>query len=394
MAASNELIHLEDAPTGGTHALVVGVGHYPYLAGGGKEVPEHGGMGQLSSPPVSARAFADWLLREYAFAARPLASVALLLSEPGRRRYANPRDGTTHTVPKATIENLVAAVKAWRVRAAGSAQNRLLFYFCGHGIAHGVDMALLAEDYNPADPNNPLDAALDFNGLRRGLRSSPAAEQLFFLDACRSTDAVLSDQDEQPYAGRVPLLYRRRPDDLPALRSTPYFATLAGERAFGRPDQVSLFTQALLRGLAGAGSTKSSGSWKVTTTQLAASIDDFMRRPVMAGTAALAQIPTANEVSDFEVHELAGDPRVPVYVSCLPPEDSLLADFSCRSGAAVVLSRPCGEVDPEQEGDGEWYLEVGPGDYHFEADLRDGRPRARDAFAWPPHLTVRLEAAP
>ena len=262
-------------------------------------------------------------------------------------------------------------------------------------------MALLAEDYNPADPNNPLDAALDFNGLRRGLRCSPADEQLFFLDACRSTDAVLSDQDERPYAGRVPLLCRRRPDDLPVLRSMPYFATLAGERAFGRPQEVSLFTQALLRGLAGAGSTKSSGSWKVTTTQLAASIDDFMRRPVMAGDAALAQVPTANEVSDFEVQELAGDPRVPVYVSCLPPEDSMLADFSCRrqlAGGAVLaappttLSRPCTEVDAEH--DGEWYLEVGPGDYRFEADLRDGKPRSRDATVWPPHVTVRLEAAP
>ena len=47
----------------GTHAIVIGVGRYDWLIGGKQGSSTYSdGMGQLSSPPVSATRFASWLL--------------------------------------------------------------------------------------------------------------------------------------------------------------------------------------------------------------------------------------------------------------------------------------------------------------------------------------------
>ncbi|WP_079053816.1 hypothetical protein [Streptomyces graminilatus] len=55
---AGSVIHLEEAADQPrTHALVVGVGKYPHLAGGESPVADPDGMRQLSSPPLSARAF-------------------------------------------------------------------------------------------------------------------------------------------------------------------------------------------------------------------------------------------------------------------------------------------------------------------------------------------------
>ena len=59
------LVH--DAAVAGpaTHALVIGVGDYPHLNGGTKKrTDQHDGMEQLTSPPISARQFASWLLSD------------------------------------------------------------------------------------------------------------------------------------------------------------------------------------------------------------------------------------------------------------------------------------------------------------------------------------------
>src|SRR5688572_29148314 len=67
------LVH--DAGVGGpaTHALVIGVGAYPHLNGGsGRLSPQHDGMEQLTSPPISARQFASWLMSEFNHPQKPL----------------------------------------------------------------------------------------------------------------------------------------------------------------------------------------------------------------------------------------------------------------------------------------------------------------------------------
>ena len=77
-----------------TRALVIGVGHYPSLpGGGGPEMTRPEGLRQLQSPPVSARAFARWLIEHYDAPARPLASVHVLISETAPQPLEYTRDG-------------------------------------------------------------------------------------------------------------------------------------------------------------------------------------------------------------------------------------------------------------------------------------------------------------
>jgi hypothetical protein len=69
----------------GTHVLVIGAGQYPHLIGGEAPAQKTDGLRQLSSPPMSARAFAEWMLRDYQCPGKELASLSLLVSEPAPR---------------------------------------------------------------------------------------------------------------------------------------------------------------------------------------------------------------------------------------------------------------------------------------------------------------------
>ena len=85
-----------------THAFVVGVGRYTFLDGGAHPAAKVAGWGlkQLSSPPLSATAIADFLLGELDNPKAPLGSVELLLSPEGR--YRAPTGGASHAVDPAT----------------------------------------------------------------------------------------------------------------------------------------------------------------------------------------------------------------------------------------------------------------------------------------------------
>src|SRR6266545_3647336 len=224
------LVH--EAPVAGpsTQVLIIGVGRYRYLIGGESPCQNPDGMGQLSSPPLSARELASWFIAGYNDPAKELAGVALLLSEADSQPFRNPKTNESFAVEEANADNAEAAIAEWYDRADGDSGNRLFFYFCGHGVCEGEDMALLTSDFS-SDDHNPLRGAINFRLLRSGLKKCKASEQVFFVDACRANSDVLIGESEG-FAGRVPLLPGRRPVDLPSLLAVPYYATLAGNRAY------------------------------------------------------------------------------------------------------------------------------------------------------------------
>lgn len=380
------MIRADESPGPGTHALVIGVGRYPRLGAGENPVANPDGMMQLTSPPISARAFATWLLGSYRDPNKPLRSVALLLSEAAPAPFVDPTTGTGHAIPAAEIDNIVAAVREWKSRGDSDPGNRLIFYFCGHGVSQGDDMALLAADVF-ADQDNPLNGALDFKNLMNGLKRCKASQQVFFVDACRASSDVLIAQSGS-FAGQVPLGPGTRPLELPRRLHVPYYATLAGDRSHARPGQVSLFTEALLKSLKGAGSDDPEGDWRVTTTRLQEAIDHFMRQPQFAGAIAGVQVPTVGELPVFELHQLPGAPVVPVYVGCNEPRENALARFACRQGGLEQLQRP-----PVDGGDGEWTIELAFGEYEFEAWLSEQDVRTKLVAVRPSYRRVRLGAA-
>ena len=184
---------------------MIGIGQYPHLIGGDAPAQKTDGLRQLSSPPISARAMAEWLLQDYHCPGKELASLSLLTSEPESAPFIDPKTGTVRNVPIAETATIVAAVKEWKRRGDSSADNRLIFYYCGHGISEGDDMALLAREFS-LDDDNPLESALDFRKLVDGLRKCQASQQIFLVDACRASSDVLISQTGGAFAGQVPLL--------------------------------------------------------------------------------------------------------------------------------------------------------------------------------------------
>jgi hypothetical protein len=62
-AEADGVVHARGGNVPQTHVLIVGVGRYPFLHGGGAEADELAPLGQLTSPTVSARVLAEWFLR-------------------------------------------------------------------------------------------------------------------------------------------------------------------------------------------------------------------------------------------------------------------------------------------------------------------------------------------
>ena len=316
----------------------------------------HEGMGQLSSPPVSARRFAEWLIRSLDFPPKPLASVALLLSETPAP-FASPRTHNRRAVAPATGENVSMAVRQWKARGDRDPEDRLLFYFCGHGISEGPEMALLLRNYG-ADDDNPLAGALDFSTLHTAMDRCQARDQVFFVDACRATSDTL--RGAGTHAGLVPIVPGERPGGLGGRRAPVYYSTLAGMDAYGLPNGLSPFTKALLAGLKGGGSDDADGDWRVDTTQLQRSIDFQMSRE----PGARAQVPVTGNLTTFPLHHLAGKPEVPVVVSCDPGAALPRALLRCVGPGEPPRERP-----PDSQ---EWELVLTAGSYDFSAEFADG----------------------
>jgi hypothetical protein len=345
-------------------------------------------MGQLTSPPFSAREFCTWVIDELDDPNKPLATVALLVSEKTASTFRNPKTGQDHQLQHATFDNVSRALHAWNARAAND-DDRLIFFFCGHGLARGFDTALLCDDYG--SPNtNPLDAAIDFETLHLAMDKCIAREQIYFVDACRSTGDILvrlggASVGRSVFAPDVEFIRPGGPREAPV-----YYSTLAGQGAYSIPGKVSRFTEALLIALKGLGADNSEGGiWRITTLRLKEAIDWLMRKVVRAGERSAPQVPPTSNLTTFSLHYPPRTPEVPVFVECSPSEANDVATFRCTTGTGVVQER--------RPSPGEWELQLPAGDYEFDASFSGSTYRSAKAQAnvRPVYVRVRkLEVGP
>lgn len=378
------LVHSVDVRGSAIHAIVIGVSAYPHLVGGtGLLSDRNEGMGQISSPAPSARSVASWLIDELYDPDKPLATVALLLSEPDPAPFHNPRTGEDHAVAAATMANARQALRDWGARAQ-RADDRLVFYFCGHGLGNGTKVALLLEDFG-ADPNDPLEAAIDFNNFWLGLEAITARQQCFFVDACRANSETTLGANGYMGAPIFAPDVLNLPVPAPPPRVAPvYYSTVLGQDAYGRPERPSPFTDALVRALKGAASDRLEGDWRVSTTGLQRAIDFFMARAFDAG-AHRVQVPATNNMTTFFLHYLVDrDPEAVVFVGCRPEDANSHADFSYLSEGMVRAHRA--------PAPGDWELVLLTGYYEFIADFPDGRYNraTRNWYVEPPYSKVPL----
>lgn len=317
-----------DATDGpGTHVFIVGVGKYPHFKGGsGPETTQHKGMGQLTSPPVSAMKMLEWADTTLHNPQAPLKSIEVLISQTDQATYTDATN-TTAAIDEATWDNFEQAAIAWFQRLDTHAGNVGIFYFCGHGLGDGINMQLLMSDCGRSPVL--LSKALNFPAFRLGMGECKAQKQIFFVDACRVVDAatILNPHDRgQPgLPGRVTKIFD---GSNPVL-----YSARQGEQAFGTPGQVSDFTAALLAGLSRCGVFRPKGTtWAVQPQELqkavAALMDDFSGKP---------QCP-ADGMSGvgFTLHVLKGDPEVVVHVMLDKPEASQVATLRCVTTTKTV----------------------------------------------------------
>jgi hypothetical protein len=320
---------LQDGDGPGTHVFIVGVGNYPHLKdGSGNISTEHRGMGQLTSPPVSAMKMLEWVDSTLFNPDAPLKSIEVLISQGEAAQFTD-RNGVTQSIAPATWGNYEASVRAWKQRANSHADNVAIFYFCGHGMGDGINTHLLMQDAGQSV--SLLRDAAQVHSLRLAMGDCAAQKQLYLIDACRTVDlALVLDPFAQSQSGLPPSnVLRIFRGENPVLFSARY-----GEQAFGALEEVSLFTKALLDGLNRCAVFLPNGrQWAVSPHQLqraiAALLDDF---------SGLSQCP-ADGLSGmgFQIHVLTTAPEVVVHVSLTNKAANESAQISYTSAGHRVV---------------------------------------------------------
>ncbi|TLD71695.1 caspase family protein [Phragmitibacter flavus] len=300
----------QPADKAGTHVLIIGVGDYLFGKGKAEVTSVGDDLQQLSSPPISARAMADWFIKHYRNTAKPLASVAMLLSESPDADYQVPGQSDSGQsdsappglvrVPRANLANVVEATKAWVEQLKSNRDHMAVFYFCGHGFSAGDHASLLLEDFGKT--GGELEAAIDLTKLCAVMKNSPAIQQVFLLDCCRS------DVDRK-YEGNVPigsgmvsiLKFERGHSSAP--QQFVLFPTIDGAEAFGVKNKVSVFSKSILDALSFAAADAKTGPWKTTTGNLLTEVTRLVNLRLPPQFLDRGK-PNALDASSFEFNEI------------------------------------------------------------------------------------------
>jgi|GEM_PF-1399440 len=366
-----------------THAIVIGVGHYQHLPGGKsrKKFSNPGGMGQLNSPPQSAKAIARWLIEEYNHPEKPLASVSLLVSEPKKSDFTfkNGNRKTTVAITPANYTEVETAIRDWQALGNQNADHLLLFFFCGHGMARAPYLSLLLEDFGAVD-NAPLNGAFDFGRFRKNMAECQAREQCYFVDACRVSTEIMITNDG--YAGNPIIQSQGTVNATGRLAHAPvFYSTLAGAEAYAETSKPSLFTQALLEALSGAGAGDEDGPWRVRTTVMHDVIGFLLKDESQRLQLPQLQINPADDLVPISLN-VTGSPKVPVVVTCQPDSENEKATFRCE-GPGYKESR-----QPDKE---PWRLRLPIETYSFHAELSKNKVVKVERVVRPAFRRISLE---
>jgi len=378
------LIHAVDATGPVTHAFIVGMGDYPHLKGGsGARAIWDFNLGQLTSTTASARRIASWLIENFECPHRPLASVRLVLSEPGNApaSFRNPSSGETFEVPRGTrLETRDALLAA--LRAVTDPDDQLLFYFAGHGLAGGVNNFYLLRDFG-SDPNGPLDNMIKYSVFMAALGTQMPTQQMLVFDGCRDVDEKV-EANRMGGSGLIPAD--------PGIRSGIEFpvlqcSILSAERdskSYGPRGRPSVCAQAFERALDGAAGKSSRDGWIITSGRLCEAMADFQTLG-FGPNSGIVQRPDPAAYKDFPLRGLAGPPRVPVFMQ--------RRDGQSLEGAQVTCTALNGQPTPAETVEHSYWEGRLPIGFHsFDVVLADqSRCRTVEDAVSPTHLPIDLD---
>lgn len=362
-ASDPSVVHFVDR--GGqpsTHVLVIGIGDYPHLVNGSGPLSQHAaGMGQLSSPPVSARAFADWIIRDLDHPGRPLASVALILSEHQQTKFVNGRADASYDVPIGDADAVEEAIDRWAQRCSENPDNFAVFFFCGHGVSEGAASALLMRDFG-FRKQNAFDGAINLGELLAAMQTRLPNRQLFLIDACRVSTPLSDFNKQKTTIGRTCLQAEPRgrlATREPCLQSVLH-STLEGAAAYGRAGKPSMYTESLLRALRGSGGHSGSGEWMIETTSLQTALHHLLSKGLALPNR--LQVPETARSATFEVHR-PNPVEIATFVTC--------RDLAAMDAATLLCQRE--GIEPlrviwDAKNGRYWQLGLEPNRYEFGAE--------------------------
>lgn len=358
--ASASLVHNVDGPGRRTHVLVVGIGAYDFLnAGTGPLARDHFGLGQLTSPPASARAVADWFIDQFDCVDRPLGSVRLVLSEAVPTPYVNPVTSLAYQPPEGDRAGIVQAIRDW-AEAAQDPDDQLILYFCGHGLAGGLGQIYPLKDFG--DPaNDPFDNALNLQKLATGLATTRASNQLLVMDACRDQDDLLTANPNEG-TGAITARPGNRFDINQSMAQCIIHSTELDGAARGQPGQPSLCATAFVRALSGAAAAKSGGVWHVKSSVIPNAITELQARAFAEGSSN-AQKGDAGRYVNLSVRRLGGPPTIPVFVRRSDGVSLAGTRLQCRPSGAASWTVDEDVVAAEWEG----ALQIGEHEFTLKA---------------------------
>jgi hypothetical protein len=330
-----------------THVLIIGVGNYPnatpanpasyYCTLLGMNLSKE----RLTSPPKSARAVADWFIKDFNNARAPLGSVELLLAEAEPQPYCNPHTGVQYDpIEPATFARIQKAFQRWEARCNMNTGNVAVFYFCGHG-AEVANRILLPADFPvpikaSGEPN--WNRVVNFSSTRVNMEFCKAAHQFYFLDCCR----LRPDQLARLGLG-VPLISARVLQASPPVRAQPVYTIPDRDTTGANPGQISAFTDLLLNSLRGAAAELEKGIWHVTAMRLLTACEklaEVFPEEGLQGTAyPIVELDRSVPFRDNPVlhqYPQGAPPRVPARIRLRPQAAAQLANYAAQQGTRTI----------------------------------------------------------
>jgi hypothetical protein len=334
-----------------THVLVIGVGYYRHLLDGPEPRKKgvHLGLSVLESPTLSAEKFARWVLGTDGSSGHrlnnptaPLATVEVLISS--RNPVSLEVDGRSYVVERATLAAVRAGFDRWIEEVKSSEANVGVIYFCGHGITgNGSEHYLLVDDHG-AVANRPFETgSFDITTTVRALWRVVRAQLYVFIDACRTSHLRLADNMG---AKPAPLLQEGASTKYINQGTTRIEAAGEGLPAYGDSNDVSRFTEALLRALNGYSGVPQAGTknWLVNGEALSQAMPKLLgvvsrERKYYIGKGDIQSCsPERSGPSDVPLHVRVEPPNVKVEIEITPEEFQTHGDFTMKD--LVFSSRP------------------------------------------------------
>lgn len=271
----------------GTHALVVGVSHYPYADGPqATAIGEGSKITNLTSAAKSASDIADWLLHEYHNPEAQIANVRILLSPvAGEEINPNVAARMVGDPEPATRDAVKREFSNFRKDCKQNSENVAFVYVAGHGVQLDKNGAIvLLHDFavEREGEDDYLYGAIDITGCHAAMNEAGNAQhQLWFSDACRETPEIAKKFATMSGAFKPGDVPRGEVDASPL-----YLAASSEEKAFAKIRGNTIFSKALLWALRGGAMSKPDerlcDQWHVSAFNLMTALKYEVRR-LLAG---------------------------------------------------------------------------------------------------------------